>query len=143
MLCGLAKYIYSESSDPHLSKTSTRSKIPSLHFENGRLEIFLNFFFQNRKFSKSKKSRKSLKSLRKIENFRFLDFLIFRFFQCFWRDFWSRADILCLKLVNTTIWRVLSRSEPKTSPKTLKKTKNQKIPFFDHNKIVLLVVNKI
>ena len=54
MVCGPQKYVFSERSDPHLFKTSTRSKIPSLHFENGRVKnIFKTVCFRIAKIRKT------------------------------------------------------------------------------------------
>ena len=49
MVCGPQKYVFPERSDPHLFKTSTRSKIPSLHFENGRVKKSSKLFFSESK----------------------------------------------------------------------------------------------
>ena len=54
----------------HLFKTSIRSKIPSLHFENGPLEVIdpqKSFRKISQKIEKSKKIRKILKKHWKIE----------------------------------------------------------------------------
>ena len=65
----IQKYIYSERYGSHLSKTSTRSKIPSLHFENGRVKK-KQTFFRIENFSKSENFENSLKSLSKCDDFR-------------------------------------------------------------------------
>ena len=95
-----------ERSRSHLFKTSIRSKIPSLHFENGPLEVIdpkKSFQKMSKFFRKIEKKWKTLKKHWKIEDEKsnclaknhdffdskkshFSNFQIFRFFKIF--EFW-------------------------------------------------------